>query len=333
MEGMLSDYSYIMDLIQDNNKDLKEKERIRREESKQYEAEAESENNVYGHESDFSNINEPKLFDLQLFGNELYEKYKNKNKQYHEYAHNINAYDISSNCIRTVVFKLLSIPIKAYADKWLPIAMRATIGNAIHDFIQLNTQQLTENEICLKIPSQRVSVRADGLINNNVLVEIKSVPYSDYSKIIKQNKPRTDDFYQSITYKYMLENFLDEAKDESIKISNGNRPKLDNYNIEYIQFIYIAHDLIAADADDLSQALQIMKSVKSQLNSGKNKFFFMTQLAVNVQDIEDYLDYVKTKIEAINYYVYNNKIPSFDDPYVDKTRCFFCYYKNVCNKY
>jgi len=62
--------------------------------------------------------------------------------------------------------------------------MRSTIGTAIHDFVQSNTNQFTESEVSLKIPSIKFSGRLDNLIGPNILVEIKSCTYSDYEKLL-----------------------------------------------------------------------------------------------------------------------------------------------------
>jgi len=98
--------------------------------------------------------------------------------------------------------------VKSFADKWLPILLRSTIGTAIHEFIQSNTNQFTEGEVSLKIPSIKFSGRLDNLIGPNILIEIKSCTYADYEKIIRTRKPRVSDFYQAIVYKYILENIL-----------------------------------------------------------------------------------------------------------------------------
>lgn len=327
----MSDYSFVMDIIEDNNKELKEKY-----EKEKIEQEKESQDNTYINDypaTNFIDDTQPRLFDLQTFGDELYHKSTVRNKNYREYASNINAYDVAVNCIRTVVFKLLKTPITSYADKWLPVGMRSTVGNAIHDFIQLNSEQFTEKEACLKIPSIRFSGRLDGLINDNVLVEIKSVPFKDYKKIIKQNKPRTDDFYQTMCYKYVLENFTSEAKDPSIQTRNGVKPKLDNYKIKFIQFVYVAHDLIAHDIEDLNEALKIIEQLKSLLKSKTNQFYFITQLSINVEQCNDYEEFIKNKLSSVNYYLNNNKIPPMSDPFIDKKKCFFCPYQQVCRKH
>lgn len=310
----MSEYSYIADLIGDSRK---EEETI--------------------HESNESRATfsspENTLFDLQLFGQELYNNSQIKNKNYHEYAENISGYDIAANCIKAVVYKLIKTPIESYADKWLPLAMRSTIGTAIHDFIQTNSKQFTEQEVCLKVPSIRFSGRLDCLIGNETLVEIKSVPYTDYKKILNSQTPRTNDFYQTITYKYILENYLQEIKNPKVQVRRGQKPLLNQYNIKNIQYIYVAHDIIAHDIEDLSQALSIIQKLKSNLNSKYNKFFFTTILTLGLEDkdLEPYIKYVDTKIKHINYYLENNKIPPNNDPYINPKSCFFCHYKKICD--
>lgn len=314
----MSEYGFVLDLIQNNNS-----EKINHD------------NLIIEEKSILSPPNEttePKLFDLLVFGNELKEKSKIKNQNYLEYAENISAYDVAVNCIRTVVYKLLKTPIPSYADKWLPLAMRSTIGTAIHEFIQGNSNQFTEQEVSLKIPSIRFSGRLDCLINNNVLVEIKSVAYNDYKKIISSQTPRTDDFYQGMVYKYILENYLEEAKNPNIKVREGTeKPKLNKYDIKFIQFIYIAHDLIAADIEDLSAAIKSITTLKSNLNSRRNQFFFITQLSIDTNCCDKYINYIKTKIDHINYYLQTNKLPPENDPYIDHKKCYFCNYNKICD--
>jgi uncharacterized membrane-anchored protein YjiN (DUF445 family) len=216
-------------------------------------------------------------FNIDVFTKELYEKSAVKNQLYREAIQNISAYDISSGCIREIIYKLNNTPVESFADRWLPILMRSTIGTAIHEFIQNNTNQFTEREVSLKIPSIRFSGRLDNLIGPNMLIEIKSCPYSDYEKIISTRKPRVNDFYQSMAYKYILENHLDEARDPNIKVRQGTqKPKFDKYDIKTVQFIYVAHDVTATDVDSFAEILQRIKDLKRLLNSKSNSFFFIT---------------------------------------------------------
>ena len=177
-------------------------------------------------------------FNIDTFNQELFERSSVKNQLYRDAVQNISAYDISSGCIRDIFYKLTNTPVESFADKWLPILMRSTIGTAIHDFIQSNTDQFTEREVSLKVPSIRFSGRLDNLIGPNILVEIKSCTYSDYEKIIRTRKPRVSDFYQTMVYKYILEKHLAEARDPNIKIRKGtSKPKFEKYDIQTIQFI------------------------------------------------------------------------------------------------
>ena len=277
-------------------------------------------------------VNEP--FNIDKFSRELYEKSSVKNQLYREAVQNISAYDISSGCIREIVYKLLNTPVESFADKWLPILMRSTIGTAVHEFIQNNTNQFTEREVSLKVPSLRFSVRLDNLIGQNILVEIKSCPYSDYEKIITSRKPRVDDFYQTMVYKYILENHLQEAKDPSVKIRKGTvKPKFDSYDIKTVQFIYVAHDVTATDVDSFAEILERIKQLKRTLNSKSNSFFFMTTMVVDVTNgvAKPYIDYVRTKLKAINQYLDTDKLPDASDPYIDKNKCYFCMYNRTCD--
>ena len=270
-------------------------------------------------------------FDISTFCQELKEKSEVKNKIYAENACSISGYSIAHDCIANTVKKILNEPIPSFADKWLPIIMRTTIGTAIHDAIQENTKQFTEVEPSIKVPSIRFSGRMDALIGNNVLVEIKSCTYTDYQKIIKKQQPRKEDFIQAMTYKYILEEHLAEAQNPGVP-TRTQPPALDNYNINKIQFIYVAHDVCSADVEDFGQAVEAAKNVRKQLNSRYNKFFFMTGVTLDTSsfDTTPYLEYIKNKIAAINWYIDNNKIPTKDDPFVDTKKCFFCLYQRNC---
>lgn len=273
-----------------------------------------------------------KPFDTSIFNEELREKSEVKNKNFSKFSKNINAYSISSECICAVIMKILGYPIKSFADKWLPLVMRGTIGSAIHDVIQDNTKQFTEVECSMKVPSIRFSGRIDGIIGNNILCEIKSCTYSDYEWIIKNQAPRKADFYQLIAYKYIIENYLKEIQNGESKLRTPP-PKLDKYEIDTIQFIYVAHDLCSADVDSIKDAFYIVDHTKKMFKSKYNQFYFMTSLVLdtNCFNVEKYIGFVKEKIELINYYVEHNKLPTESDKYIDKKKCFFCMYKDSCH--
>lgn len=271
-------------------------------------------------------------FDISLFAKELHERSAVKNQLYREAVQNINAYDLAQNCIRDIVYKLRNTPVESFADKWLPILMRASIGNAIHNFIQDNSDQFTEKEISVKIPSIRFSGRIDALIGSNILIEIKSCTYSDYEKIITSCRPRPADFYQAIAYKYMLENHLAEAKNSGVE-TRTQVPMLDKYDIQTIQFIYVAHDVTATDVESFGEMVNRIKELKRLLNSRSNTFFFITTLVIDLTNnlADPYIKYIKDKLEKINWYLDNDKLPAANDPYIDKTKCFFCLYKQLCD--
>jgi hypothetical protein len=272
------------------------------------------------------------LFDINLFGKELQERSENKNQIYRELAQNINAYDLATNCIGDIVYKLTNTPVESFADKWLPIILRSMLGNAVHSFIQDNTNQFTEREVSIKVPSIRFSGRLDNLIGPEILVEIKSLPYSDYEKIIVTHKPRVADFYQAMTYKYILENHLEETKNSGVK-TRTQPPALDKYNIQKVQFIYVAHDVTATDVESFADIIKRIKELKRVLNSKSNTFFFITTLVVDITNniADPYVNYIKGKLEKINWYLDNNKFPSKSDDYVDTSKCFFCLYKRICS--
>ena len=270
-------------------------------------------------------------FDLNVFSQEVYNKSHNKNMEHAQNAVNMNAYDIAVNCIRQIVYKLLKTPVPSFADKWLPIVFRAQLGKACHDFVQKQSDQFTEAEVALKIPSIRLSVRLDNLIGYNVLVEIKSCTYSDYKRIIINQKPRKDDFMQAMCYKHILETHTEEARDPSIE-TRSNKPALEHYDIDTIQFIYLAHDITASDVEDISEALLLIAKIKKQLKSKNNPFYFMTTLTIDTHtfDQNPYIDFIERKIKAINEYIDSNKLPDAQDEFIVKSKCFFCKYRPIC---
>ena len=277
-------------------------------------------------------------FSIQLFADEIRNHSEGKGRAYAELAQNISGYDIAHNCISNVVKKILKYPVKSFAQQWLPVILRSTVGSGIHDFVQQHSDQFTELEPSIKIPSIRFSGRIDGLIGNNVLVEIKSCTFDDYRKIVKSQRPRTPDFYQMMTYKYILENYLTEAKQQPLKSKSnpeGTRtppPALDKYDIDTLQIIYVAHNILSDDIEDLGQALENIKHIKQVLKSKHDQFYFMTSIVLNTKDFDTvpYLDFIHRKIERINWYVNSNKLPTCDDEFVDTKKCFFCLYKDNC---
>lgn len=273
------------------------------------------------------------LFDIDTFVSDLAQTSEEKNRKARFYSNSINSYDIAHNCIREVLFKLQNQPVDNYQDVWLPIMMRAVLGNAVHDFIQTNSKQFTEVEVSIKVPSIRASVRPDALINNNVLCEIKTCTYDDYSKILRTRKPRDADFYQTVYNKYLIENHLAEAQAQQ-----GTRsapPKLSSYALTHIQLIYVAHDIISADCKSISESIQVAKEIKKLLNSKYNKFHYITTITLDLSkfDIKPYEDYIVGKMNAINYYMDNQTIPPIDNPYISSKSCHFCIYKKVCSQY
>ncbi len=292
-----------------------------------------NDNNPQTQDLQIQNNPAPKLFHVQDFIDDLNDKSHNKNKEYRNNAQLINSYDIAHNCIRDVVFKLLHYPIADYHDVWLPISLRANIGNAIHDFIQSTYTGFTEQEVSMKVPSIKCSTRIDCLINNNVLVEIKSCTYTDYYKIIKSKRPRDEDFYQTLLYKYLLENHLQEI--QSQQNTRTPPPKLDHYNIELIQLIYVAHDIMSSDVKSFSEAQNNAKQVKQLLQSRQNQFHFITSIDLNLTklDITEHMNWLLNKIKRINYYIDNQIIPPMNDEYILTKGCFFCLYKQLCGQY
>jgi len=275
--------------------------------------------------------NDPVFFETRRFQTELRNKSIDKNKNYQLYSENLGAYDIASGCSRSVYYRIKNIPARSYADKWLPVHLRTQLGQAVHDFIQENSSTFTEQEVCLKVPSKRMSCRLDCLINDDVLVEIKSCPYSDIAKIIKTGKPRPNDFYQASLYKYLLETYLDEIKKQK-PTRGGSNPLLDSYNIKYLQFIYVCHEVICADSESMSEAVKFAQNLRKLSNSKKDPFWFIQTVNIDLKtiDMTFYENIIKEKIDEILYYLDNDKIPELDSKYIDKKACFFCIYGDVC---
>lgn len=286
-------------------------------------------NESYSDKNTKSNNYEP--FDISKFSKELYENSKKSNCEYFSSVTNISGYDISTECIAYVCYKLMKTPVENLANRWLPLSLRATIGSSIHDFIQSNTSQFTETEISIRVPSIRVSARIDALISNNILVEIKSCTYGDYDKIIKTNQPRKSDFYQAMLYKYILENHLSECKIQ--KDTRTQPPILDNYKIDTIQFIYVAHDVYTSECDCINDYIKFAEELRKKFNPKQNQLCFMSSLEIDVSDnekIAPYINYVEEKIKRINHYLDNNKLPNKEDEFIKRDKCYFCVYNNIC---
>ena len=162
-----------------------------------------------------------------------------------------------------------------------------------------------------------------------LLVEIKSLPYSDYRKLIKNKAPRQNDFYQTLLYKYLLENHLDELKTHTEE-TRTQKPMLDSYNIRYIQFLYVVHDIMASDIESLGEAIECVKHVKKVLNSASNTFYFVSNLLIDLEnyDLTPYMLYITNKIQKVNHYLDNNLEVSKEDS--DNKACFFCLHSEIC---
>lgn len=299
-------------------------------------AKIEVEKNKIIYEKEINSINlNTAPFDIQKFGEELAIKSGIKNKQRADRPNqNITGYDIAHNCIGQVIFKLRNTPIKNYVDAWLPIYMRTELGNAVHNFIQTNTKQFTEVELNLKVPSVGFYGKIDYTIGDNIIGEIKSCTYSDYATIIRKQAPRTKDYLQIMTYQYILETYLDEIQQDDVIIHNGmgDKPKLKNYDIKQLQFIYVAHDMVSSNAESYAAMVELAKSVKTSLNSKRNPFFFITTLIIDLTDEikENCHKWISEKINDVHHYMKTDTFPKKTARYVDHNGCYFCPYKYVC---
>ena len=276
-------------------------------------------------------------FSISKFQEEIREISEDKNlKRAQRPNQNITGYDIAHNCMQNIIFKLRNIPVESYADKWLPIHMRSSIGTGIHEFIQRNTQQFTEIEPNIIVPSIGFYGKIDGLIGPNILAEIKSCAWSDYSKIISSQKPRQKDYLQAMTYSFILEKFCDETRSSESKkriYKGGCQPKLEKYNINKIQFIYIAHDIFSADLESTEETLVKLNKIKKKIRTKNNPFYFISSLVLNITEEEKIktFSWIEEKFNTIHKYITSNTDPTSDDPFLDTTGCFFCRYKQVCN--
>jgi len=275
------------------------------------------------------NKDETNLFSLDKFIKNISEKSKKKHFDTYIFSSSITAYDIAVNCIRQVVYRLLDFPIRYYEDLWLPIIMRQFIGNAIHEFIQSN-YEFTEVEVPIKVKEFNFSGRIDALIGKSALVEIKSVSFQDYEEILKTNKPREKDLMQTIIYTHLLNDYFDKVDKENYSF------KYDSYNIKYIQFIYIAHDIVAKDIDNIEECLEIYRNIKKQLKSFFNKFYFIKVITYSIDENIDEFNTLKArafdKLMEINKFIKKHIIPPLNHKYINTNYCNFCPYKHLCNK-
>ena len=58
----------------------------------------------------------------------------------------------------------------------------------------------------------------------------------------------------------------------------------------------------------------------------------MTSIGLDLAkfDPTKHIEWIRTKIKRINYYVESQTLPPENDEFIDKN-CFFCIYKDVCD--
>ncbi|MBC8427523.1 MAG: hypothetical protein H8D97_01390 [Proteobacteria bacterium] len=178
-----------------------------------------------------------------------------------------------------------------------------------------------------------MSCRLDCLINDNVIVEIKSCNYTDLKQIIKDGKPRIKDWYQGALYKYLLENYLDEIKQQK-PTRGGTIPTLDKYNIEHIQLIYVCHEVISGDTDNMSEAVKFATNLRKLSGSKKNPFWFIQTMNTDLSTINMsvFEKIIVNKINHIYDSLKNDILPPLDSEFIDKGACFFCIHKDICQR-
>lgn len=267
-----------------------------------------------------------KFFDIRDFAVELFEKSDRKNRL--GLSKNITGRDLAEKCILEVLYRLRQTPVPSFADVWLPVMMRSVIGSGIHEFLYLS-DQFTEKEVSVRVPSLRFSGVIDALIGSSVLAEIKGCSFVDYEKIVKSRKPRVKDFLQALIYRYMLMNHLEEARLQTAVRTSP--PRLSRYDIRYIQLIYVAHDIVGADIEDASQALSLIRELKRTLNSKKNQFYFITSMVIDLSkaNFRRHENHLLGKLKEINIHLDNNTMPGSDSPFIVR-QCHFCFYRQVC---
>jgi hypothetical protein len=178
-----------------------------------------------------------------------------------------------------------------------------------------------------------MSVKIDCLTGLNTVVEIKTCSYADYAKILKSNNARVEDFYQALLYRYLLENYIDEAKQQDIDLKKYNLPVHDKYDITTIQMIYVCHELFSSDYSSLDQAVAESKELKKQLNTKYNYMWFIKAINYDMTaaDYSSHIAMLADKIKVSNEFIQSNTIPPLNHKYVDKKKCFFCLYKKNCS--
>jgi len=279
---------------------------------------------------------EIKLFSVSEFIKNLSKNSIKNNFMRLIHSNSITAYDISQNCVRQVVYRLLNYPVKSYEDIWLPVKLRQVIGSSIHEFIYQN-YSFDEVEVAVKIDEFNFSGRVDAINSSSVLIEIKSVPYKDYENIITKTAPREKDLKQTLVYKVLLERYLDKILKTKNALekekTNYNFPKQTSYKFKYLQFIYVAHDLISADTESIYEELALIKALKRKLNSKQNSYYFMKVVTVDVLKEEEKIKKLEKilldKLLYINECITKMKLPS--EKFVNTSMCFFCPYKHICN--
>lgn len=276
------------------------------------------------------------LFSETNFEEDLIRKSHDKNKYFAENTTRLNSYDIVHSCIRSVIFRMLGFPVKSYKDNWLPVSYRTTLGSATHDFIQGTSTKFTEQEVYLRIPSKNISVKIDCITNHDTIVEIKSCTYADYEKILKTNQARSEDFFQALLYKYLIENFLDESKKQDLgeRASKYNLPKLNKYEIDKIQMIYVCHELMAADKT-IEESVQFAKSLRKQLNSKFNTLWFIKSILypMDNEKYKHHIQLIEERLDETQDFINKQLVPPMKHRFVDTSKCFFCLYKDSCRKY
>jgi hypothetical protein len=112
----------------------------------------------------------------------------------------------------------------------------------------------------------------------------------------------------------------------------GEKPKLSKYNVDKLQFLYIAHDIVSSQAETYAEMLECVKSVKKVLNSRQNPFFFITTVIVDLDEetCNKMDEFIKGKFEDIHHYLRTETNPDDTSRYVNKKNCYFCPYKSIC---
>lgn len=153
---------------------------------------------------------------------------------------NISAYDLVG-CIRKIYFGFKGIP-ESNAPSYAYSPIIFAIGNAIHEVLEKSLSiQETEVDIKTSIDDFTFSMRCDGILNDKILVEFKTV-----DTIVSLEKPKPEHLAQAFIYAYFLNKYLKR-------------------NIDTIQIVYVARGKIDVKCFKNSITTEMMRLYEKKL--------------------------------------------------------------------